>query len=144
MRCNSSNETMKAPLSHFPWRIAAVTAAALVVSAGVVVLFVFDPSTAGFFPVCTLHEMTGLQCPGCGGLRAVHQLTHGHLEAAWHLNPLVVALFPVALWLGLREAVRAFTGREWPGLVTRPLFVWLLAAAMVLFGILRNVPFHAG
>jgi hypothetical protein len=28
--------------------------------------------------------------------------------------------------------------------VTRPLFAWLLAGTMVLFGILRNVPFHAG
>jgi hypothetical protein len=135
---------MKAPLAQFPWRIAAVAAAAIVVGTGVVVLFVFDPSTAGFFPVCTLHEMTGLQCPGCGGLRAVHQLTHGHLAAAWRLNPLVVALFPVGLWLGLREIARTFAGREWPGLVTRPLFAWLLAGTMVLFGILRNVPFHAG
>jgi hypothetical protein len=135
---------MKAPQAHSPWRIGAVAAAALAVTAAVAVLFVFDPSTAGFFPVCTLHEMTGLQCPGCGGLRAVHQLSHGHLAAAWRLNPLLVALLPVALWLGLREAVRAVTGREWPGIVTRPVFGWLLAAAVVLFGILRNVPFHHG
>jgi hypothetical protein len=106
----------------------------------VALLFFFDPATAGFFPVCTLHELTGWQCPGCGGLRAMHQLSHGHLAAAWRLNPLLVALLPVAFWLGLREAVRVMTGREWPGLVTRPLFVWLLAVALVLFGILRNLP----
>jgi hypothetical protein len=135
---------MKTPQAHSPWRIGAVAAAALAVTAGVAVLFFFDPSTAGFFPVCTLHEMTGLQCPGCGGLRAVHQLSHGHLAAAWRLNPLLVALLPVALWLGLREAVRVLTGREWPGLVTRPVFGWLLVGAALLFGILRNVPFHIG
>ena len=129
---------------HSPWRLGAVAAAALIVTAAVAVLFVFDPSTAGFFPVCALHEMTGLQCPGCGGLRAVHQLSHGHLAAAWRLNPMVIALLPVSLWLGLREAVRAVTGREWPGIVTRPLFGWLLAGALVIFGILRNVPFHLG
>jgi hypothetical protein len=121
----------------------AVVAAALALTAAVAVLFVFDPSTAGFFPVCALHEMTGWQCPGCGGLRAVHQLSHGHIAAAWRLNPFVVGLLPVALWLGLREAARAFTGREWPGLVTRPFFGWLLVGALVLFGVLRNVPFHA-
>jgi hypothetical protein len=135
---------MKTPQAHSPWPIGVVAVAALAVTAGVAVLFFFDPSTAGFFPVCTLHEMTGLQCPGCGALRAVHQLSHGHLAAAWRLNPLLVALLPVALWLGLREAVRAVTGREWPGLVTRPVFGWLLAGALVLFGILRNVPFHPG
>src|SRR5665213_39606 len=118
--------------AHSPWRIGAITAAALVLTAAGAVLFVFDPSTAGFFPVCTLHEMTGLQCPGCGGLRAVHQLSHGHLAAAWRLNPLFVALLPVALWLALREVVRAVTGREWPGIVNRPVFGWLLAVAVIL------------
>jgi hypothetical protein len=135
---------MKTPQAHSPWRIGAVAAAAMAVTAGVTVLFFFDPATAGFYPVCTLHEVTGLQCPGCGGLRAAHQLSHGHLAAAWRLNALLVALLPVALWLGLREAVRALTGREWPGIVTRPVFGWLLAGALVLFGILRNVPFHPG
>lgn len=130
--------------AHSPWRNFAALTVALALTAAVVVLFVFDPSTAGFFPVCAFHELTGWQCPGCGGLRAVHQLTHGHIAAAWRLNPFVVALLPVALWLGLREAARIFLGRDWPGLVTRPIFAWLLTAALVLFGILRNVPFHAG
>jgi hypothetical protein len=135
---------MKTPQAYSPWRIGAVVAVALAGTAAVVVLFVFDPSTAGFYPVCTLHEMTGLQCPGCGGLRALHQLFHGHIAAAWRLNPFVVALFPAGLWLGLREMARVLTGHHWPGLVTRPVFGWLLAVALVLFGILRNVPFHTG
>jgi hypothetical protein len=134
---------MRAPQAHSLWRMGAVVAGALAVSAAVAVLFVFDPSTAGFYPVCTLHEMTGLQCPACGGLRAVHQLSHGHLAAAWHLNPLLVVLLPVGLWLGLREIVWALTGRQWPGLVLRPVYGWLLVAALVSFGILRNLPFHA-
>jgi Protein of unknown function (DUF2752) len=125
-------------------RLGVILIAASVLTAAVGVLFVFDPATPGFFPVCALHELTGWQCPGCGGLRAVHQLSHGHLAAAWQLNPFVIVLLPVALWLGLREAVRASTGRAWPGLVTRPVFAWLLAGALVLFGVLRNVPFHAG
>ena len=135
---------MKIPQAFSPWRIGAFATVALAGTAAMAVLFVFDPSTAGFFPVCTLHEMTGWQCPGCGGLRAVHQLSHGNIAAAWHLNPFVVALLPVGLWLGLREMVHVLTGRQWPGLVTRPLFGWLLAGALILFGILRNVPFHAG
>jgi hypothetical protein len=135
---------MKAWQAPSPWRTGTVLAATLALTASVAVLFVYDPSTAGFFPVCALHELTGWQCPGCGGLRAVHQLSHGHLAAAWQLNPFVIVLLPVALWLGLREAARAFAGRTWPGLVTRPVFAWLLAGALVLFGVLRNVPFHSG
>jgi Protein of unknown function (DUF2752) len=135
---------MKAPRAFSPWRIGAVLAGTLAVTAAVAVLFVFDPATAGFYPVCTLHEMTGLQCPGCGGLRALHQLSHGHLAAAWGLNPFVVALLPAGLWLAVREVARVVAGRQWPGIVTRPLFGWLLAGALVLFGVLRNLPFHAG
>jgi len=134
---------MRAPPVLSSRRVFGFAAALLAAAAAVAVLYLFDPATAGFYPVCMLHQLTGLQCPGCGGLRAAHELTHGHIAAAWRLNPLVVALAPVALWLGLREAARTFIGRQWPGLVTRPVFAWLLAGAVVLFGILRNVPFHA-
>jgi hypothetical protein len=116
----------------------------LALTTALLVLFFFDPSTAGFFPVCSFHELTGWECPGCGGLRAVHQLTHGHIAAAWRFNPFVVALSPVALWLGVREAARTLAGREWPGIVTRPFFGWFLVVALVLFAFLRNLPVHPG
>ena len=105
---------MNALQSQSPWRIRVVLAAALAMIVAAVVLYVFDPATAGFYPVCALHEMTGLQCPGCGGLRAMHQLSHGHVAAAWRLNPFVVALLPAALWLGVREAARILAGRRSP------------------------------
>src|SRR5580658_3593114 len=106
---------MNVSQAHSPWRIGAVAAAATGLTVAVAVLFVFDPSTAGFYPVCSLHELTGWQCPSCGGLRAVHQLSHGHIAAAWRLNPFVVALLPAGLWLVFREVARAVTGRQLPG-----------------------------
>ncbi len=114
---------------------------ALAAGSGLIVLFLFDPATTrGLYPVCPLHEMTGLLCPGCGTLRALHQLTHGNFAAAWGFNPLVVALLPVAFWLGLRELIWLGTGRRLPGIVTRPIFGWILIAVMIAFGVLRNVP----
>src|SRR5208283_1274662 len=80
-RMRFSSEMMKASQAHSPCRIGAAAAAALAAAVAAAVLFVFDPATAGFYPVCALHEMTGLQCPGCGGLRAMHQVFHGHLAA---------------------------------------------------------------
>jgi hypothetical protein len=105
---------------------------------GMVVLFLFDPARYPIYPVCPLYKTTGLLCPGCGALRAVHQLTHGHLAAAWRLNPLFVALAPAAMWLGFREVAWQMTGRKLPGLVTHPFFAWLLVGSLVIFGILRN------
>ncbi len=106
--------------------------------AAAVVLYVFDPETAGFYPVCSLHQLTGLQCPGCGSLRALHQLTHGNIAAAWRFNPLLVAVLPMGLWLGLRETVRCALGWRWPGIITRPIVGWSLVVVAVVFGIARN------
>lgn len=70
------------------------------------VLFVFDPATAGFYPPCLFRTFLGMQCPGCGSLRAAHQLLHGNLAAAWALNkPLLIAL-PLAAALTLFTFLR--------------------------------------
>jgi len=120
-------------------RIFGVAACFLAMIAAGIVLYLFDPETAGFYPVCALHQMTGLQCPGCGSLRALHQLTHGNIAGAWRLNPLLVALLPMGLWLGLREAVRWTLGWRWPGVITRPIIGWSLVIVAVVFGIARNL-----
>jgi hypothetical protein len=122
-----------------PWQLF-VAAAGLAVGMGALaVLFFFDPATHGFYPRCAFHELTGLECPGCGTLRALHQLLHGNFLAAWRLNCFVVSLLPVGIWLGFREFLWLATGKKLPGVVTRPVFGWALVAGMIIFGILRNV-----
>ena len=70
------------------------------------VLFFFDPATAGFYPPCLFKTFLGTQCPGCGSLRAVHQLLHGNFQQAWALNrPLLVAL-PLAAAISLFTFLR--------------------------------------
>jgi hypothetical protein len=105
-----------------------------------VVLYLFDPATTAIYPVCFFHATTGLLCPGCGTLRALHQLSHGNFAAAWQLNAFTVSLLPVAAWLGLRELISVTTGKRLPGIVTRPAFGWALIVGMVIFGIARNIP----
>jgi hypothetical protein len=104
------------------------------------VLYLYDPTTAGFYPVCQVHQLTGLECPGCGSLRALHQLTHGHFAAAWNFNPLLVTVLPMGIWLGMREAARWIFGWTWPGIFNRPIVGWSLLAATIVFGIARNIP----
>ncbi|WP_423346907.1 DUF2752 domain-containing protein [Larkinella sp. VNQ87] len=41
--------------------------------------------------------LTGLQCPGCGSQRCLHQLMHGHLAQAYGYNPLLVLSLPYVL-----------------------------------------------
>jgi hypothetical protein len=139
--------SVKLVSASFPiplWRKWLLAGGIAAIAAGTVVLFCLDPVRCPIYPVCPWHALTGWDCPGCGTLRAMHQLSHGNLAAAWRLNPLAVALLPVGCWLGLRELVLQVFGKRWPGLVTRPSFGFALAVIAVLFGILRNLPgFHS-
>jgi hypothetical protein len=121
-----------------------VIAGLLMAVGAVVVLYLFDPVTAGFYPVCALHQATGLLCPGCGTLRALHQLTHGNFAAAWRLNCFVVSLLPVVFWLATREMIWLATGKRLPGVVTRPVFGWAALVGLIIFTVARNLPFFGG
>jgi hypothetical protein len=102
-------------------------------------LYLIDPARRDLYP-CLLHATTGLQCPGCGGLRATHQLLHGHLAAAWMLNPLAVLLVPVYALLACHIGLGLMRGRGLGYGTPRPVFIWLGLGGVILFGILRNLP----
>ena len=119
------------------WKIAGLVAGGL---AGLAVLFFFPPGQYGFYPRCPLHAMTGLHCPGCGSLRAMHRLLHGDLAGAVHSNALLILSLPLLAWLGVNSIRRAF-GPPAPSVGPRPVWLWLFFALMVAFGVMRNLPF---
>ena len=118
--------------------LAAPLATVCALGAATLYTYVRNPFHAGAFPPCFLHAATGLSCPGCGGLRAVHALLHGQLAEAATLNSLVVfGVIPAALvaltwWLG------AAAGREWPAPRIHRSVWWILAGVVVAFTVLRN------
>src|SRR6476469_3146789 len=62
-------------------------------------LHVRDPHRSGSWGGCPWLLLTGTYCPGCGGLRAVNDLTDGQVGAAASSNLLFVGSLPlVALW----------------------------------------------
>jgi hypothetical protein len=70
------------------------------------VLFFLDPATTGFYPPCLFTTLLGTQCPGCGSLRAAHQLLHGNFREAWSLNPTIMVVAPLAALAGLYSFLR--------------------------------------
>jgi hypothetical protein len=86
-----------------------------------------------------LHTSTGLFCPGCGALRSLHQLLHGHLAAALRFNPLLVLSLPFAAFFFLRCARQWAAGRALPPLALRPGWLKLLVGVVIAFTILRNI-----
>jgi hypothetical protein len=107
--------------------------AALAIAAALVMLYFFAPTEHRFYPRCVFHSVTGLACPGCGSLRAVHSLLHGEFASAFRLNPLLIVLLPLAatMWVFRREAVLGNV---------RPIWIWLLVSLIVVFAVLRNLP----
>ena len=115
-----------------------VIAGVALVSGGL--LFAVNPAEHAIYPACWLYATTGWRCPGCGGLRATHELLHGYLAAAWLLNPLAVLLLPLYAWIGVDVVLTLFRGRGLPKPAPRPALIWLGAAGLLLFGVLRNLP----
>jgi Protein of unknown function (DUF2752) len=119
--------------------LAAMLAAA---AAAIVMLRVFDPATSGMFPPCPVHSLTGWYCPGCGSLRAIHQLLHGNLRAAWAMNALTVTLLPFLSYGLVSFLLLELRGRGLPAPFLRAGWIRALCAAIILFGIARNLPVH--
>lgn len=69
-----------------------------------------DPNGDGLFPGCPTQSVFGVDCPGCGGLRATHALVHGDIAQAFDHNVLAAAVLPLAalVWaVWMVRAVRA-------------------------------------
>ena len=115
--------------------LAAVAAAALA-------LRVFDPATSGIFPPCPLRALTGWYCPGCGSLRAFHQLLHGNLGNALAMNPLAVLTLPFLAYAAASYAAFVLRGSYLPRIFLPAPWIRALGVAVVAFGIARNLPLH--
>lgn len=99
-----------------------------------------DPHVSGSWGFCPLNLVSDLDCPGCGGLRAVHHLTDLDVVAAASSNLLLVAALPLVAVLWWRWASRAWRDVPPRSLeVSRPVTV-VLVGAVVVFGVLRNLP----
>ena len=110
--------------------------------AGIALLRLYDPANSSVFPPCPLHYLTGFYCPGCGSLRAIHQLLHGNLQAAWAMNPLSVLLFPYLAYGLASEMLFQLRGQRLPQFTLPGVWIRALCAVIILFGIMRNLPLH--
>ncbi|MEU9096157.1 DUF2752 domain-containing protein [Streptomyces sp. NPDC048361] len=99
-----------------------------------------DPNHPGHYPVCPLFALTGVYCPGCGGLRSAHDFITGHLAAALGANALAVAGYLVFAVCWVLWAVRSARGlplrislsdRQW----------WIVGSVVLIFSVVRNLPF---
>ena len=99
-----------------------------------------DPHDSGSWGYCPSAAM-GFWCPGCGGLRAVNDLTNGDVAAAASSNLLFIALLPVAVFLLGRWFVDRWVGRERePDARLVTIATVVLCVLAVAFAVVRNLP----
>ncbi|MBU0691614.1 DUF2752 domain-containing protein [bacterium] len=128
--------------SHSPQRerITALAVVALTVAAGLFLHYV-NPLQQLAWLRCPVNLTTGLYCPGCGSLRAIHALLNGDIVAALSANLLAVAALPVLAGIGVRSLFRIIKGCS-PTIRIHPIVAWSIFWTVILFAVLRNLPFE--
>jgi hypothetical protein len=112
----------------------------LSITAGSAVVAYFDPAKDGVFPLCPLFAITGLACPGCGLTRGFHALFHGDVLTALDFNALLPVWAAIIFWVWLSCLVLAVRGKGLPMWATEPKFLYGFGTALLVFGVLRNIP----
>jgi hypothetical protein len=112
------------------------------VAGGAFVVGYFNPVTAGFFPQCPFHAMTGLNCPGCGITRGFNALFKGNILEALHFNALIpfyLIIFGYFVVSLLLVAGRGY-GLSWNFFTPKLMYGFLIFA--LIYAVLRNLPFY--
>jgi Protein of unknown function (DUF2752) len=109
-----------------------------VAAAGLAYLMAVDPhDPRAWAPFCPVKLVTGLDCPGCGGLRLAHDLVHGDLHAAVYDNLFLLLTSPLLVYQ-LGRHWRAVRAGE-PHQVPRALAYGLAGGALAWMAV-RNLP----
>lgn len=119
--------------------------------AGIAYVRAVDPNVPGHYPGCPTQVYLGIDCPGCGGLRATHELANGDIVAAADQNILVVLAAPVVAVL-----IILWLRRAWRGVVSDPaqysrrreilerVVPLAVVGAMLVFSVVRNLVPYLG
>jgi hypothetical protein len=121
-------------------RVAAPVATIAGLGAATLALNLRDPHASGGWGFCPI-SLLGIYCPGCGGLRAVNDLTHGDLAGAASGNALLLLAMPVAVFVMARWVIDAWQGRQRGRTVLSSLPVLSAGIALAtVFTVARNLP----
>ncbi|MER7332410.1 MULTISPECIES: DUF2752 domain-containing protein [unclassified Micromonospora] len=112
------------------------------VAAGIGYALLSDPtrSAPDAAPTCLLKLTTGLDCPGCGGTRALWYVLHGDLPAAARHHFLFVFALPFLAYLFVAWAGKQAFGWRLPELQVSSKVIGVFLAVWMAFSVLRNLP----
>lgn len=122
-------------------RMALPVAVAGTLAAASLALHLRDPHQQGSWGICASRAFLGIDCPGCGGLRAVNDLTNFQIVDAASSNLLFVASIPFLAYMFGRWTWGRWTQRPWdPSDRAMTWSAMTFVALLIVFWVLRNTP----
>lgn len=108
--------------------------------AGVAAVAYLDPVKNNILPACPLLTATGYACPGCGLTRGFHALFHGDVITALDFNLLIPIWALMGTYISTSLILFTIRGRGLPAFYLNNYFLFSLLGALLVFGVLRNIP----
>lgn len=115
-----------------------LSAAILMIAAGI--LYLIINRLTGFAIPCFFYRTTGFCCPGCGVSRMLINIARLDFAAAFNCNRLLFVTSPLIIYLIAKMSVGYIKNGSVKLNKADNIIVYLLIAAFVIFGVVRNIP----
>ena len=102
--------------------------------------FYFDPAHSHLAPKCMFHALTGLDCPACGGQRALHSLLNGEVWLSIRYNPFLWLCTPYIFLLLYASIFRGERTQRLYDRLTSKRVVMCYLVLYVVWWVVRNLP----
>ena len=121
-------------------RIFITLAAAFFAAAALIYLYFTGEGEGAGIP-CVFYQMTGFYCSGCGASRALRSILHYDFYQALRYNAIFSLALPLlAAYFGALIISYIRFGKDRISEKIPMKIVWVLIAAAIVYGILRNIP----
>lgn len=118
-----------------------VVVAILAIAALLPLYFYFDPAHSYLAPKCMFRLLTGLDCPSCGGQRALHSLLNGDVWLSIRYNPFLWLVVPYVVFVVVSSLFKhPAATRLYDSLTSRGVLLTYVAIYMIWW-VVRNLPF---
>lgn len=98
----------------------------------------FSPTEENLYS-CTIKNLTGYDCPGCGGQRAFYYFLHGDFVNSFKMNPLFVFILGIVFYYLYVIIYNFLSNENIESFLNSKLFIFIFLIGIVLFGIFRNI-----
>jgi hypothetical protein len=89
------------------------------------------------FAICMTKRIANIDCPGCGGQRAFHQLLHGNFIEAGQLNIFIYFFAPLLAYIFFSFALKPFN-INFPDIDISSKGLLITLIVFIVFTLLRN------